>query len=101
MTTLVDVNCGDDYTGAATLGFLYDGGGGYFQITGNTAMVQLAWGTQGSEQWTDEFPAEPCNGSLGPGTIGVRFRNAVPGQVAVVSAGLSLSDEPVIIALPG
>lgn len=101
MRAIVDVACGDQYTADATIEYQYEGAGGYFQISNEPAFVQLSWGVQGSDQWTNEFWADPCNGSVGPGVIGIRFRNAVPGRVSTVSAGLSLHEEPVVVALPG
>ncbi len=101
MKAIRAVPCGDSYTAAATIEYQYEGSGGYFQVATNSVYMQLLWGKQGGEQWTNEILADPCNGSLSPGIIGIRFRNAVAGQVAVVSAGLSLRDEPSIVALPG
>jgi hypothetical protein len=96
-----NVSCGDSYTDAATISEVFASAGGFFQVADQSAFVQLAWGKLGDWQWTNEFLADPCNGVLAPGTIGVRFRNAVAGQVAVINAALSLRNEPVIVALPG
>lgn len=98
MPSLDNVSCGDDYTAAATLQDIWKSNGGGFAIsdTGGDAYVQLQYGELGLAQWTNEqrVPA----GSSGPlykGTVGIQFRNAVAGQVAIVTtASLATQSEP-------
>lgn len=94
MFVINQVACGDNYTNAATIPFLYGASGGYAAIRDQPVMASLAWGVQGSEQYTDEFRVEPGNMQFAPNIIGVRFRNALPGQTATVTAVLSAHDEP-------
>jgi hypothetical protein len=101
MIVLNDIACGDDYTPAATIAFVYESSGGYGAVRSNDAFVSLAWSDaggagadQGSEQWTPEFRMSPGNLALSPHIIGIRFRNAVPGQVATITAVLSSKFEP-------
>lgn len=97
MWVLSQVACGDDYAVPATIAFVYESNGGYATVRDQAALCEIAWsvgGDQGSEQWTQEFRTEPGNLALTPGIIGIRFRNAVAGQVATISAVLSSRDEP-------
>ena len=102
MQQIKSVNCGDNYTPAATLSEIIASSGGYFAVSGNDALVELQYGPQGTTQWTGEAQVPVGNGVLDPGTTGVRFRNATAGQVAVVTAALYEEAEPrLVITSPG
>lgn len=94
MKKLNSVSCATDYSKAATLEWVYQSNGGYFTVSGADVWMELQYGPQGSEDWTDEVHVPTGNGILQPGTIGIRFRNYSPGTVATVSAGISEHAEP-------
>lgn len=100
MEVLDSVACADSFPASlglgASLGPVFRSNGGYFAVSGNDVMVQLAYGQQGSIFLTQPFHVGPGNGVLVPGTIGVMFRNYVAGQVATVSAGLAEPTEPTV-----
>lgn len=96
---LDNVPVGNGYTRAATIENVQQSAGGYFSVTGADVYIELQWAgqqSQGQNQWTREVRAGPGNGTLYRGTTGVRFRNAVAGNVATVSASLSERAEPVL-----
>ena len=102
MQQIKSVNCGNNYTPAATLSEIIASSGGYFAVSGNDALVELQYGPQGTTQWTGEAQVPVGNGVLDPGTTGVRFRNATAGSVAVVTAALYEEAEPrLVITSPG
>lgn len=98
MPSLAKVNCADDYSNAATIEGVSASNGGWFNVSGNDAFVELEYGPPGQRQWKTEelVPVGTAggNGVIAPGTTGIRFRNAVAGSVAVVSAGIATHDEP-------
>ena len=94
MRVLDGVTCGDDYTEAATIQYVYGSSGGYMAVTANDVYCQLQYGDQGQEVWTDELHVPIGSGVLFANTIGIRFRNYTPGSNAVVSAALSSPQEP-------
>lgn len=101
MKILDSVSCGDDYTAAATIEDVYASPGGYFAVYNADCFVELQYGRHGQEWWTLEVRAPVGNGVLAPGTIGVRFRNAVAGSVATVSAALAAEAEPPLAIVAG
>lgn len=101
MLKLDNVAVGDDYTAAATLEDVYASTGGYFAVYNADCFVELQYGRHGQEWWTNEVRAPIGNGVLAPGTIGVRFRNAVAGSTATVSAALSAEAEPPLAIVAG
>ncbi len=94
MFAITDINCGDGYTDAATLGPVFGSNGGYFLVSGNDAWVQLGYGRQGQWQWMAEAHVAVGNGILTKGTVAIRFRNYVAGSVAAVTAALASAAEP-------
>lgn len=101
MIILDNVAVGDDYTAAATIEDVYASTGGYFAVYGADTFIQLQYGRHGLEFWTVETRAPVGNGVLAAGTIGVRFRNAVEGSTATVSAALSAEAEPPLAIVAG
>lgn len=101
MFILDSVNCGNDYTDAATISNVYNSSGGYFAVTGNDAYARLIYGRHGQLLDTAEFHVPIGNGILYPNTVGIKFRNYVAGSVAVVSGALSLPTEPPIALSAG
>lgn len=102
MLTLDSVACADTFPanpGAANTASLYPlwgSNGGFAAVTGADVMVQIAFGTNGQPQWSQPVHVAPGNIILAPGTVGVQFRNYVPGSVATVSAALSAPNEPAL-----
>lgn len=101
MPVLNSVAVSDTYannTGAnqAILSQVYNSRGGWFSITGQPVFVQMQYGPQGSGNvWTEEVEVGAgAFAYLDPKCTGVRFRNAVAGQVATVTAQISEGDEP-------
>lgn len=79
--------CGDGYTAACTLEGVWSSVGGWFSILGAGVALQVQYGTPANPIWGKE--QQVGVGSTGglPGTAtGIRFRNAVSGQVATVTA---------------
>lgn len=102
MEQIRSVNCGDQYTTAATLEGIVESSGGYFVVENNQALVQLQYGALGSFQFqTGEAQVPLGNGILQTGTCGIRFRNAVAGSVAVVTAAIYENVEPALIVTAG
>lgn len=78
----------DQYTDAATISGVYGGRGGAFAITNGNVYAEIQYsegGNQGTETWAPERLFNPGGGTIDPGAIGVRFRNAdntLPGTVS-------------------
>jgi hypothetical protein len=89
-----NVAAGDKYTDAATLGPDFQARNATITIANNAALMQFAVGVAGNWHWTDEreFFSIPQSFQVA-GIIGVRVRNANPGQVARVLAVLSGPDD--------
>ena len=87
---------GNNYGPATTLDGVWDSNGGYFVIQDADVYMQLQYGVYAlSEDWTDEVHVPVGNGSLAPGTAGVKFRSYLSGVPATVTAGISSKVEPV------
>ena len=84
----------NNYTDACSIQYVYGGKGGTFAITDADVFYQIQYGRLGAEFWTDEAILQPGGGSIEPGAIGVRFRNAVSGVIATVSARISPPGQP-------
>lgn len=104
MPALNNIVCGDQYTDAATIQFAYNPRGGWF-VVGDQAgvVVQLQYemggaGGRGSEEWAfDQVDLGPgANGSIPTNAIGIRFKNAVAGDNATVTAMIGTGDDPVL-----
>lgn len=97
METLDNVAVADSYpagqSGGAQLGPIYSSNGGYFSVT-EPVYVQYAYGSYGSQFWTQEVPLPAGPVVLDPGTVGIRLRNYVAGTIAFVSGALSERGEP-------
>ena len=88
MRALNNVACADSYTSAATIEELWSGRAVVFLVANNSAYMQLQRSTQvgaGGAEWSNEFLVNPSTGAF-QGAIGIRFRNAVAGNVARVIA---------------
>jgi hypothetical protein len=85
-----NVAAGDGYTDACTLGPDFQANEAVLTIANNPALLQFAVGKLGDWRWTDEreFFSIPQSFKVG-GIIGVKVRNANPGQVARVLAVLA------------
>lgn len=98
MQILDSVSCADTFPqqvgSGASIAYVYRSNGGYFAVTANDVMLQLAYGPRGDERWTLPMHIAPGNGILIPGTTGLAFRNYTPGAIAIVSAGLAEASEP-------
>lgn len=94
MRVLDSVACGNQYTEAAGIKYIYRSNGGSFSIVGADAYCRLWYGDHGHETPLAEFHAPVGVGVIYPGTIGVEFRNYLAGQTAIVSATLSQEGEP-------
>lgn len=89
-----NVAAADGYTTACTLGPDFQAKVAVITVANNPALLQFAVGRLGSWHWTDEreFFSIPQSFKVG-NIIGVRFRNAVAGQVARILATLSGGDD--------
>lgn len=98
MPTLNQAIVGDNYTTAATLRDIWNARGGWFNVSSAAAVfVQLQYGTNGTDDWTDEQElGAGSSGTLPDDAVGVRFRNAVAGQTAVVSVTIAQGQEPAL-----
>jgi hypothetical protein len=85
-----NVAAGDAYTPACTLGPDFQANEAVLTIANNPALLQFAVGELGNWRWTDEreFFSIPQAFKVG-GVIGVKVRNANPGQIARVLAVLA------------
>lgn len=90
-----NVAAGDQYTPACSLGPDYAAKYAVITIANNPALMQFAIGVPGNWRWTDEreFQSIPQSFRVG-GVIGLRVRNASPGNVARVLAVLAGDDDP-------
>lgn len=89
--------CADDYSQACTIQSVYHGNGGSYNVTGQAVFYQVQYSTDanvGDETWTDEIYLNPGAGSIDKGAIGVRFRNAIAGSQATVSAYINPPGRP-------
>lgn len=88
-------NAADGYTDPLTLGPDFRVTKALIVVQNNDAFMQFAQGDVGNWHWADEreWRATPQS-LLVSNIIGVRFRNAAPGQVAVVTASLLEPDGP-------
>ena len=92
---LNNVTCGDDYTDAATISDVWNTGGGWFVVSNASVFCELQYGVRGEWYWTlEQILGEGASGSVGNDCTGIRFRNAVSGQNAVVSGAIANGDEP-------
>lgn len=90
-----NIAAGDSYTAACTLGPSYDAKYAVITIANNPALMQFAIGHPGNWRWTDEREFQSIPQSFRVGNIvGVRIRNATPGQVARVMVVLAGDDDP-------
>lgn len=108
MFVLDSVNCTDAFpqdgsSGGAQIIAQNGSNGGYASVSTHDVYVQLAYmpvdgagRRTGQIEWTPAVHVGPGNIILAAGTYGIRFRNYVAGQVAVVSAGLSEPQEPAL-----
>lgn len=78
----------------ALLGPIFGSNGGYYNVQANPVYAQYAYGVYGAYYWSEPVPIPVGPAILQPGTVGVRFKNYVAGQVAVVSGALSEPNEP-------
>lgn len=85
----------DEYTAACTIGPNFDARAVVLTIANNPALMQFAVGRLGAWRWTDEreYFSIPQSFRVG-NVIGVRVRNANPGQIARVLATLGGDDDP-------
>jgi hypothetical protein len=94
--------CGDGYTAAATISDVWNPGGGWFSVSTHAVLVSMQYPIQvgsgyGQSEWTDEqLLGDGAFGLLPPGATGIRFRNAVAGQNAVVTAAIAQGNEPAL-----
>jgi hypothetical protein len=80
---------------AAILSQVFNSRGGWFSISAAGVFCEMQYGPQGSSYWTEEV--ELGNGAfayLDPKCTGVRFRSAVSGVPATVTAQIAQGDEP-------
>lgn len=87
---------GNDYSAACTIEGVWQGNGGFFSIVSADVFAQLQWGIQGGGEWTQEVHVPAGNGTLFPGTSGIRFRSYVAGQPASVSASIAPPRQPTL-----
>lgn len=93
---LINVACQDAYSDAASIMEVWHGNGGTFVVSVQAVRYQVQYGfqDQGDEAWTDEAILQPGAGSIDKGAIGIRFRNAVAGSNATVSAYINPPGRP-------
>lgn len=95
----------DAYTPACTAQDVYHANGGTFSVQGADALYELQYSLdeldQGSETWTDEGQVGPGTGHIDVGAIGIRFRSALPGTPATISAYINPPHRPGIIITSG
>lgn len=100
---LSNVACGDGYTNAATLGPVQNASyitGSLYPRTGYpgaSAVYQIAGAGQPQQDWGPEQLLTPQAPFSIQNATGVRFRNAVAGQVAAVSCSLAQPGDPVFV----
>lgn len=77
--------------------------GGYAAVTNADVLFQLGYTPDRGVtlEWTPPLRTGPGNIILAPGTRGIRFRNAVAGTPATVSAALSEPLEPTVQLVAG
>ena len=95
MPSITNIACGDQYTTAASIAFVYGSPGGYLTVENEPVFYSLAHGARGQEQWSEDYPGGVGNISVGANVIGVQVRNQTAGQVATVSAVLVYPGQPV------
>ena len=89
-----NVAAADKYTNDLTIGPNFDAHTAVITVANNPALMQFAVGKLGDWRWTDEreYFSIPQSFKVG-NVIGVRLRNANPGQVARILATLSGPDD--------
>lgn len=90
-----NVPAADQYTAVCTIGPDFAAKTAVITVANNPVLMQFAVGKYGDWRWTDEreFFSIPQSFRVG-NIIGVKFRNANPGQVARILAVLSGQDDP-------
>lgn len=94
---LNNVACGDGYSDAATLGPVPNTTALTFTVANNSAIAQVAGKGIPQEDWGPEVLIPPVTGAQVLNANGIRFRNAVAGNIARVVAELSQPFDPVIL----
>jgi len=92
--------CGDVYSDAATLGPIVNCKFVTFVVANNSAVMQINPVGIPSPDWGSEILVTASQGNTINLCSGVRFRNAVAGSVARVSAVLSQPNDPVFTGGP-
>lgn len=93
---------GVNYSAACTIEGVWQGNGGFYTVAGADAYAQLQWGIQGGGEWTQEVHVPVGNGTMFPGTSGIRFRTYTTGSPATVSASIAPPRQPTLnIGSPG
>ena len=103
MPTINQVVVGDTYTDAASIRDVWNpNGGGWFSVTNHPVFVSLQYPINkdprsgfGQSEWTDDqLLGSGAFGLLPPGATGIRFKNAVAGSAATVTATIAQGNEP-------
>lgn len=81
-------------TAATTIQDVFESNGGNFDVQAQDAFFQLQFGQQGTAEWGLVLRARPGSGIIPSGATGIRFWNAVAGQIARVSAVIFPSAHP-------
>lgn len=90
----VQTSDGYDPNGA-TIQNVVDSSGGFYNIADADVFCEVQYGSRDALDWTDEVRlAAGTTGSLPRGVEGIRFRSAVSGTPATVTAALFLKDQP-------
>lgn len=101
MPVLTEAIVPDEYTdNMATISSVWGSQGGWFEVLENGVFFQIQYSRgnqQGQEDWGEEQQlGSGAFGTIPSKAIGIRFRNAIPGTVALVSGAITTGDEPPI-----
>ena len=92
---LDQAQCADQYTDALTMGPDFSARKAIIVVEANDVFMQFAQGDPGNWHWTDERDWRSIAQSLSVSNIiGIRFRNATAGQVAIVTCSLLGDSDP-------
>jgi hypothetical protein len=100
--TFNQVSAADNYSDAATIQGVWNPGGGWFSVASNSVFVSLQYPISkgsgyGQAEWTDDqLLGAGAFGFIPSGATGIKFRNAVAGSVAVVTATIAQGNEPAL-----
>jgi hypothetical protein len=98
MPTITNIPTSDGYSTNAVLQDIWNApSGGWFSIFGNATIFQIQYGARGKSQWgLEQELGAGAYGSIPEAATGIRFRSAIPGNPAIISATITQANEPAI-----